>query len=133
MGPATQPSSGGPPHRPCAPRAFLTPYPKSKPRPSKDDTRFEPKTAHHGAEGKFSDPFKFGAIFTTSAVGGGLNFHITRVVFAVISRKLANAQEAFQTYLRSRNVEHIYVATYGAGPWDGRFYDGFKAVTPSGS
>ena len=68
-----------------------------------------------------------------SAVGGGLNFHITRVVFAVISRKLANAQEAFQTYLRSRNVEHIYVATYGAGPWDGRFYDGFKAVTPSGS
>ena len=85
--------------------------------------------ASKAAEGKFGDPSKFGAIFTTSAVGGGLNFHITRVVFAVISRKLANAQEAFQTYLRSRNVEHIYVATYGAGPWDGRFYDGFKAVT----
>ena len=95
-----------------------------------DSTVSERETANYAAKGERGDPTRFGAIFTTSAVGGGLNFIITRVVFAIISRKLANAQEAWQTYLRSRNAEQIYVATYGTRDrWDKRLYDGFKAIT----
>ena len=95
-----------------------------------DSTVSERETANYAAKGERGDPTRFGAIFTTSAVGGGLNFIITRVVFAIISRKLANAQEAWQTYLRSRNAKQIYVATYGTRDrWDKRLYDGFKAIT----
>jgi hypothetical protein len=95
-----------------------------------DSTVSERETANQAAKGQHGDPARFGAIFTTSAVGGGLNFSITRVVFAIISRNLANAQEAWQTYLRSRNVERIFVAAYGVrGFWDKRLYDGFKAIT----
>ena len=67
---------------------------------------------------------------TTSAVGGGLNFQITREVFAFIFRNLADAQQVWQTYLRSRNLEHIYIATWSlANLWDSRLYDSFRAVT----
>ena len=93
---------------------------------SKDDR----VAANAAAEGKAASQLGFGAIFTTSAVGGGLNFQITREVFAFIFRNLADAQQVWQTYLRSRNLEHIYVATWSlANLWDSRLYDSFRAVT----
>ena len=93
---------------------------------SKDDR----VAANAAAEGKAASPVAFGAIFTTSAVGGGLNFQITREVFAFIFHNLADAQQVWQTYLRSRNLEHIYVATWSiANLWDSRLYDSFRAVT----
>ena len=50
---------------------------------------------------------------------------------SMIFRKgLADAQQVWQTYLRSRNLEHIYVATWSlANLWDSRLYDSFRAVT----
>jgi hypothetical protein len=69
-------------------------------------------------------------VATTSAVGGGLNFLATTHVYASIFRCLGNAQEAWQTYLRSRNLTRIVVATWSVpGCWDARLDDSFRPVT----
>ena len=95
-----------------------------------DTTTDDRVRANAAAEGRMASPRAFGAIFTTSAVGGGLNFKITRDVFAFIFRNLADAQQVWQTYLRSRHLEHIYVATWSMpNLWDRRRYDSFRAVT----
>lgn len=86
--------------------------------------------ANAAAGGHLGEGETFGAIFTTSAVGGGLNFTITRDVFAIVNRNQANGQEVWQTYLRSRNVEHIYVCTWRSdGWWDARLHDSFEPAT----
>jgi hypothetical protein len=86
--------------------------------------------ANAAAGGHLSEGETFGAIFTTSAVGGGLNFTITRDVFAIVYRNQANGQEVWQTYLRSRNLEHIYVCTWRSdGLWDARLHDSFEPAT----
>jgi hypothetical protein len=74
-----------------------------------DTSPEERMRANEAAEGRPLDGKTFGAIFTTSAVGGGLNFEITRDVFAIIYRDLANGQEVWQTYIRSRKLENIYL------------------------
>ena len=67
---------------------------------------------------------------TTSAVGGGLNFNVTTHVYASIFRNLGNAQEAWQTYLRSRSVEHIFVVTWRVDTiWSPALSDSFRPVT----
>jgi hypothetical protein len=86
--------------------------------------------ANAAAEGQLGEGETFGAIFSTSAVGGGLNFTITRDVFAIVYRNQANGQEVWQTYLRSRNLEHIYVCTWTSdGLWDSRLHDSFEPAT----
>jgi hypothetical protein len=89
--------------------------------------------ANEAAEGRPLDGKTFGAIFTTSAVGGGLNFEITRDVFAIIYRNLANGQEVWQTYLRSRKLENIYLCYWRSldGGWDRRLHDPFDPVSDS--
>jgi hypothetical protein len=97
-----------------------------------DTSPEERMRANEAAEGRPLDGKTFGAIFTTSAVGGGLNFEITRDVFAIILRDLANGQEAWQTYLRSRKLENIYLCYWRSlDGWDSRLHDSFAPVTDS--